>query len=163
MAASSAPAPASAPAEVDNPSAAQLDSRRLAAGQTATVTQQQPAPAVVQPVVEAPAPAPVVPTVQEGDVIEFTELDTPPAPVNQIRAEYPRLAMQQKAQGTVVVSALISERGEVIEVKILKGDPRFGFNEAAMRAMRAARFSAPMKSGKHVRTWRPQMFVFNPV
>jgi TonB family protein len=151
------------PASVEEPSAAQLDSKRLAAGQTTTVT-QQPAPAVAQPVVEqpAPAPAPIVPTVQEGDVIDFTELDNPPTPLGSIHADYPRLAMQQKAKATVVVSALISERGEVLDVKILKGDARFGFNDAAIRAIRTVRFSAPTKSGKHVKTWRPQTFVFNP-
>jgi TonB family protein len=138
-----------------------LDSKRLAAGQTTTVT--QPAPAVVQPVVETAAPAPApAPTVQEGDVVEFTELDSAPQPLSPMRAEYPRLAMQQKAKATVVVSALVSERGDVLEVKILKGDVRFGFNEAAVRAMRGAKLSVPMKDGKHVRTWRPQTFVFNP-
>jgi len=157
--AAAAPAPAST--DENGPSAAQLDSKRLAAGQTTTVTQQ--APAVVQPVVETAAPAPApAPAVQEGDVVEFTDLDRAPQPLSPMRAEYPRLAMQQKAKATVVVSALISERGDVLDVKILKGDTRFGFNEAAVRAMRAAKLSVPMKDGKHVRTWRPQTFVFNP-
>ena len=156
-----ASAPAPQPSDENGPSAAQLDSKRLAAGQTTTVT--QPAPAVVQPVVETAAPAPApAPSVQEGDVVEFTELDSAPQPLSPMRAEYPRLAMQQKAKATVVVSALVSERGDVLEVKILKGDVRFGFNEAAVRAMRGAKLSAPMKDGKHVRTWRPQTFVFNP-
>jgi TonB family protein len=156
-----ASAPSPAPAEENSPSAAQLDSKRLAAGQTTTVS--QPAPAIVQPVVETAAPAPVpAPTVQEGDVVEFTALDSAPQPLSPMRAEYPRLAMQQRAKATVVVSALVSERGDVLDVKVLKGDVRFGFNEAAVRAMRAAKLSAPMKDGKHVRTWRPQTFVFNP-
>jgi TonB family protein len=156
-----AAAPAPAPPEENSPSAAQLDSKRLAAGQTTTVT--QPAPAIVQPVVETAASAPApAPTVQEGDVVEFTDLDSAPQPLSPMRAEYPRLAMQQKAKATVVVSALVSERGDVLDVKILKGDTRFGFNEAAVRAMRGAKLSVPMKDGKHVRTWRPQTFVFNP-
>src|SRR5207249_536718 len=114
-------------------SAAQLDSRHLAARQettSAAPATQQPASAVAQPVVEqAPAPAPA-PAVHEGDVVEFTELDTVPQAQSSIRADYPRLAMQQKAKATVVVSALISESGEVLEVKILKGDARFGFNDS---------------------------------
>jgi TonB family protein len=164
-----ATAPASASQADDTHSAAELDARRLAARQETTAT-QAPAPAVAlqQPVVPqpqtqtaAPAPAPAVATVREGDVVEFTELDTVPTPLNTIRAEYPRLAMQQRAKGQVVVSALISESGEVLEVKVLKGDARFGFNEAAIRAMRSGRFSAPMKDGKRVRTWRPQTFLFS--
>ena len=59
-----------------------------------------------------------------------------------------------------MVSALISETGEVLEVKVLKGDSRFGFNESAVRAMRSTRFSPAIKDGKRVRTWRPQTFTF---
>jgi protein TonB len=148
----------------NGPSAAQLDQRRLAARQettTALPVQQQPAPLVAQTATEpAPAPAPV-PTVHEGDVVDFTELDRVPQATTNIRADYPRIAMQQKAKGTVVVSALISENGDVLDVKVLRGDARFGFNDAAIRAMKAARFSPPMKDGKRVKTWRPQTFVFS--
>lgn len=162
-----AAAPPPAPAEENGPSAAQLDSRRLAARTDtalAPVVLQPAAPAITQtqapvPQPQAPAPAPAV-VVREGDVVEYTDLDTVPQAVNTIKAEYPRLAMQQRAKSQVVVSALISETGQVLEVKILKGDPRFGFNEAAIRAMKAARFSPPVKDGKHVKTWRPQAFTF---
>jgi TonB family protein len=165
--ASAAPPPL--PAEENSPSAAQLDSRRLA-NRTDTapapLVQQPAAPVITQtqapvPQPQAPAPAPAV-VVREGDVIEYTELDTVPLPVRSIKPDYPRLAMQQRAKGEVVVSALISETGEVLEVKVLKADTRFGFSEAAIRAMKGARFSPPVKDGKHVRTWRPQMFVFSP-
>jgi len=156
--AASAPTPAPASSD-ENPSAAQLDSKRLAAGQTTTIT--QPAPAIVQPVVETAAPAPApAPVVHEGDVIEFTDLDSPPQIVNAVKPEYPRLAKQQKLSATVVVSALISETGQVLEVKVLKGEERFGFNDAAIRAMRATRFSPAIKDGKRVKTWRPQAFTF---
>jgi len=158
-------APPSAPSE--DPSAAQLDSRRLAArpDTAPTTTVLQPAaPAATQtqapvPQPQQPAPAPAV-VVREGDVIEYTELDTVPLPVRSIKPDYPRLAMQQRARGEVVVSALISETGEVLEVKVLKGDSRFGFNESAVRAMRSTRFSPAIKDGKRVRTWRPQTFTF---
>jgi len=46
------------------------------------------------------------------------------------------------------------------DVKVLKGDSRFGFNEEAVRAMRATRFSTPTKGGKRVKTWRPQTISF---
>jgi protein TonB len=82
--------------------------------------------------------------------------------INVVKPDYPRLAMQQRATAIIIVSALISETGQVLEVKVLKGEERFGFNEAAIRAMRAARFSPATKDGKRVRTWRPQTFNFNP-
>jgi protein TonB len=158
-------------------SAAQFDQRRLAARQETTSTQalttapplaQQPPAAPpqtqTQTQTQPPAPTPTQPDaagVREGDVIEYGNLDRAPEPLGVIRADYPRLAMRQQAKGTVIVSALISENGDVIDVKILKSDARFGFNEAAIRAMRAARFTAPIKNGKRVRTWRPQTFLFS--
>ena len=159
------PQTSAAGADESGPSAAQLDSRRLASRQETTTTppplqQQQAAPPPVTQSVAETAPAPVVPSVHEGDVVDFTQLDTPPQMLNAVKPDYPRLAMQQKATASIVVSALISETGQVLDVKVLKGDGRFGFNDAAVRAMRATRFSPAMKDGKHVKTWRPQLFQF---
>ena len=47
-------------------------------------------------------------------------------------------------------------------LRIARGEPRFGINEAAIRAMKATRFSSPMKDGKRVKTWFPQQFDFAP-
>lgn len=168
--ASAAPPPSRKPQPEESgssSSAAAFDQRRVSSRpETATVaapapTQTQslaappPAAATPQPVAAAPAP-----TVHEGDVVEMTDLDAAPQPLSPIHADYPRLAMQQHAKTTVILSALISETGSVQDVKILRGDARFGFNDAAVRAMKNARFTAPMKAGKHVRTWRPQTFAF---
>lgn len=158
-----APAPAPQPSD-DRGAAAALDQRRVAARQEVsppTVAQQAPALASQPAVVAAPAPAQPQPSViHEGDVVDVTELDKIPEPLSVIRPSYPPLAAQQKAQATIILSALISETGEVTEVKILRGDPRFGFNDAAVRALRAVRFTPPMKDGKHVKTWRPQSIAF---
>src|SRR6202035_2239445 len=107
---------------------------------------QQSTPPVTSSVTEANA-------VHAGDVIDYTELDTPPRPLAPPHPIYPPLALRQRVESTVMVTALVSETGEVVDVKVLKGDPRFGFNDAAIRAMRATRFTVPMKSGKHVKTW----------
>ena len=73
---------------------------------------------------------------------------------------YPPLAAQQHAEAIVILSTLISENGDVTDVKVLRGDPRFGFNDSAVRAMRAVRFTPPIKDGKRVKTWRPQTITF---
>jgi TonB family protein len=89
-----------------------------------------------------------------------TELDKLPQPTSEIRPYYPPLAAQQRAEANVIISALINENGDVIDVKILRGDTRFGFNDAATRAMRAVHFTPPIKDGKRVKTWRPQSIAF---
>jgi TonB family protein len=100
--------------------------------------------------------------VREGDVVELSALDAAPRPTRPITAIYPPIARQQKIAATIVVTALINERGEVTDVKLLRGVSRFGIDEAAMRAMRSARFTPPMKSGKRVKTWFPQTIEFRP-
>jgi TonB family protein len=147
-------------------SAAALDQRRIAAQ---ALTQTQPAaqqtPVIPQPQTSAVTPPPVtqpVSLVREGDVVDVTELDRMPEMLSTPHPVYPRLAAQQRAEGSVILSTLISETGEVTDVKVLRGDTRFGFNDAAVRAMRAVRFSPPTKDGKRVKTWRPQTITFKP-
>lgn len=157
------PIPAPQQPVEDRGAAAALDQRRITSRQevpaaTQTVA-QQPALIAPQPVA-AQFPVPQTPTVREGDVVDVTELDSLPVPLSDIRPAYPPIAAQQHAEANIILSALISEEGRVVEVKILRGDARFGFNEAAIRAMRAVRFSPPMKDGKRVKTWRPQSISF---
>jgi TonB family protein len=157
-----APAPV-APSD-DRGAAAALDQRRLTSRQEVPATQtvaQAPALTQSQPVA-APVlqPQPAAVTIREGDVVDVTELDKLPQPLSVIHPFYPPLAAQQRAAATIIITALISENGDVTEVKILRGDPRFGFNEAAIRAMRAVRFTPAIKDGKRVKTWRPQSITF---
>ena len=151
-------------------SAAAFDERRLAASRTETVAPQIPVPAPVtqtqapaptpvpQPQVAAPPPPP--PSVKEGDVVKFDELDDRPVLTTQPRVQYPPMAMRQRIEASVILTALISENGDVIDVNILRGDPRLGFNDAAIRAMRTAKFRPAMKDGKRVKTWLPQPIDF---
>ncbi|HVE70605.1 MAG TPA: TonB family protein [Thermoanaerobaculia bacterium] len=169
---STTPVQTSAAEERPAMTAAQLDQQRR---ETAARTEEVPAPVtpvqtqtvapqVTQPAVATPvpAPAPVVATVREGDVVAYADLDVQPRPTRPITPMYPPIARQQKIAATIVVTALISERGEVTDVKLLRGVNRFGMDEAALRAMRSARFSAPMKDGKRVKTWFPQTIEFKP-
>jgi len=147
----------------DRGSAAALDQRRIAA-QPLTQTQAQQQPVVPQPQTSALAPPPVtqapVSTIHEGDVVDVTELDKVPEPLSKIHPYFPPLAAQQHAEATIILSALISENGDVTDVKVLRGDARFGFNDSAIRAIKAVHFTPPIKDGKRVKTWRPQSISF---
>ena len=171
----SAPAPAE---ERPSVSAAQLDqSRRESqtqqqqAVQTAT---QAPAPAPTQTVAPAPqqaapqvatqTPAPVQqqPTVREGDVVGIGDLDQMPRPVRLVQPQYPPVARAQRVAATVILSVFINENGDVTDVRVLRGEPRFGISDSAVRAMKATKFSSPIKDGKRVKTWMPQQIDFKP-
>lgn len=162
------PVTAPAPAPQDSrpaPSAAQLDQQRLASrSDDAQPATPVPAPAPAQqPATQTVAPqVAAAPVIHEGDVVDVNSLDTPPRALRAIRPVYPPVAARQRIEGVVILSALISENGSVLDVKVLKGDGRFGLNESAIRALREAKFSPAIKDGKKVKTWLPQPFVFKP-
>jgi len=148
------------------PSAAALDERRLAARQETAAQQTtsmpqltpQPAAAAVepqpQPVGGAPAPATVA--VKEGDLVNFDELDSRPTVISRPPLQYPPMAMRQKVQALIILSVLVSENGDVEDVRILRGDSRFGFNNEAIRLLHGSKYKPATKDGKRVKTWLPQ-------
>jgi periplasmic protein TonB len=151
---------------------AQTEERRDHPRQEATATQAPVqatatvAPPVAAPQIAtqttAPPPAPVAVAIREGDVVDMSDLDRAPAAVREPRPVYPAIAARQRMEATIMASIFISETGEVLDVKILRGDPRFGFNDAAIRAFRGARYSPAIKDGKRVKTWIAQMIQFKP-
>jgi len=153
-------------AEERSPSAAALDEQRRPAAapqlpqQTASQAPSLPAPAPQQPAVAAPQPQ--VSAIREGDVVDVVSLDVIPTPLSPIRAMYPPMARAQRVEGTVMVTALISESGDVIDVKVLRAANKMGFDDAAVRAIRSTKFSSPRKDGKRVKTWYPQTIQFKP-
>ena len=162
-----APVPVAAPSQTSSreeasPSAAQLDQQRLANRPEPVAPAAQPATlTVAQTQTSAPAPiAPAAPAVHEGDIVAVDSLDNPPKVVRPSIPQYPPMAARQRAEATILVTALVSETGDVIDVRVLRGDKRFGFEEAALRAVRATKFSAPIKDGKRVKTWFPLPVAF---
>lgn len=153
------------------PSAAQLDAQRRqeaeAAARTATAAPAVAAtPQVAQtqtvPTQQPPAAQPAVaaPAVREGDVVEIGAVDVTPRRLQMARPQYPPVALRQKIEATIFMTVLVSETGEVKEVRVLRGEPRFGMNDAAVRAMKSARFAPAMKDGKRVKTWMLQSIEF---
>jgi len=138
---------------------------------------QQPAPQPVvaqpvpQPVAQQPAPQPVVPQpvpqpartqpaeepvarAHEGDDIPAgTEGLTPPRMTSQAEVTYPQMARMQRVQGVVILSVHVSETGRVLDVKVIRGDPRL--NDAAVQSIRRSSFAPGTKDGVRVKSWVP--------
>jgi TonB family protein len=126
---------------------------------------QQPAPVVAQqpiappPVSLAPQMKPQTPlarTIREGD---FVEPGAPglvaPELVRLKKPPYPPAAKMRKVEGLVVINALISESGRVLEVKILRGVAQnVGINEAAEQAVRESTFTPATKDGVRVKSYK---------
>jgi TonB family protein len=128
-------------------------------------------PALVEPTAlptevptEAPVPTPPPrptatperePETQRGDLVGPGAGVDEPQLIGTPKVNYPPLARQQRLSGKVVVLVLVSEEGQVLEVRLQQGLPsKSGVNEAVMDGVRKARFRPATKNGIPVKMWR---------
>ena len=119
----------------------------------------EPLPPLPEPVSEpeppaAPMPEPA-PTLPEPDVAAAPDnsdgvADVPPAPRRPIQPEYPLQARQEQWEGDVTCAVHISPHGRVLEADIVQGSGHEVLDAAALKAVRAARFSPALKRGRPV-------------
>lgn len=89
----------------------------------------------------APAPQPRAPVPIGGDI-------RPPVKIRHVAPVYPRVALEAKIPGLVILQAVIGEDGAVDDVKVLRGEPLF--NQAAIDAVRQWRFTPTLLNGQPV-------------
>ncbi|HEV7427779.1 MAG TPA: TonB family protein [Thermoanaerobaculia bacterium] len=114
---------------------------------------QPPAP-TPQPAAETrPAPQPEAPRTQVGDLVPAgTPGLTPAHMTRQAPATYPPIARVQHVQGSVIVSVLVSETGQILDTRVVSG-PQAVLNEAAQQSIRRSTFSPGEKDGVRVKSW----------
>lgn len=95
-------------------------------------------PEIAEASMSSPAPA-VAP--------RQAKIDAPPRPKRNIRPDYPRGARQRGEQGDVVLEIRVSAEGAVERVEVVGSCGYPELDEAAVRAVRNARFT-PAKSGR---------------
>jgi len=88
----------------------------------------------------------------------FVEYDEPPKPIGGFEAiveqlEYPEMSRKKGIEGRVIVSARISETGDVVEAKVARSLDPDGCDKAAIRAIKAVKWEAALKQGKSVSVW----------
>ncbi|HYM61200.1 MAG TPA: TonB family protein [Thermoanaerobaculia bacterium] len=141
-----------------------------AAPAPASVTELRPTPVPQPPVPQpaetrpAPQPAPAEPVARTrpGELIAAgTEGLVAAHMTRRAEVPYPPLAKRLRVEGTVILSALVSENGQVLDVRVIKGvDKPVGLNEAAAEAVRKSTFAPPTKDGVPVRAWTTVPIVF---
>jgi protein TonB len=118
-----------------------------------------PQKAVVEAPTPPPAPpAPVLPKVKKP--VPVSEGMTPPEPiVKLVKPEYPADAKAAGLEGTVVVRYVVSESGEVTDVRAMKGPPEL--HAVCVAAVKAMRFKPALDAdGKPVMVVRYMKFPF---
>lgn len=144
-------------AEVERALEEQRQKEAAAAAEQARLAQlqqqQTPAPTVSEePASTPPAEVQQEPVVNEGDLVELTPDVIKPVLVKKVEPEYPRVAMQKKIEGTVILQLLVNEDGQVSDVQVLRtAGGSGGLNEAAVSAVRQWTFRPAVKAGKRVK------------
>ncbi len=90
-----------------------------------------------------------------GPADEFIPYDQAPVPKIPLSSlvVYPELAREAGIEGKVYVKAFINQKGVVTAVKILKGIPNTGLDEAAIKAVRKSRWHPARQRDKKVGVW----------
>lgn len=101
------------------------------------------APAPERAPMETASVSPVTPSAAPVQA----RVDAPPKPKRTIRPEYPKGARQRGEQGDVVVEIRVNERGTVDEATVVSSCGFSELEEAAVRAVRSARFT-PARVGR---------------
>ena len=74
-------------------------------------------------------------------------VDAPPRPMRAIKPEYPKGARQRGEQGDVVIELTVNSKGGVDKASVVTSSGYSELDEAALRAVRSAKFT-PAKSGR---------------
>jgi len=124
-------------------------------------TQADLQPAESKPEAANPEPEAAEIAVKEGDMVDMTPDVVKPELVSRANPDYPPAARAKRIEGTVILSVLVSERGDVADIKVLRGaGGSSGLNEAASAAVRKWKFRPAVKEGKRVRVWVSYPIVF---
>jgi serine/threonine-protein kinase len=130
----------------------------LAAAPPPTTLAPAPTP---PPTTAAAAPAPAEPATKPGALVNLSDANVlPPVGIKQDRPAYPAIAFQQRAEGRIELSALIDDKGNVAEVKIVKGTTGIGLNQAAVDGVKRWRYRPASRDGVPVKVWIPIVIEF---
>ena len=76
---------------------------------------------------------------------------TDPVLVHHVKAVFPEEARKAKAEGRIILSAVVTEDGEVRSIDVLwKPDPDLGFSEAAIAAVSQWRYEPGQLKGRPI-------------
>lgn len=87
------------------------------------------------------------------DIYEIGELDNPMTPLSQVPPLYPLRAKRMGIEGWVDVKFLVTEKGLVDQITILKAKPEKIFDQSVIRCVSSWRFSSGTVEGVPVKTW----------
>lgn len=106
-----------------------------------------------KPIEEAPPPPP-----EDEPIVPFYALSEKPEVIKRVEPEYPELARKASIEGMVVVKVLITTKGDVEKVEVVKSHPML--DDAAMAAARQFKFKPGKQRDRFVKVWMTIPFTF---
>ena len=85
--------------------------------------------------------------------LHFIAYDDPPEPLKEIKPKYPSKAKKLGIEGTVVVETFIDKKGRVKDSFVLQGHSENSLNQAALKAIKRARFKPAQYNGEAIGVW----------
>lgn len=90
---------------------------------------------------------------QEANVVAYKDVDVKPVPIELPAPAYPENAKKAGMKGEVLTKALVDVTGAIESVQILESSGSELFDQAALDAVKMAKFTPPQHQGKPVRVW----------
>jgi TonB family protein len=147
-------APAETPAQAPPSRPAVADPAPPPAPEPEPQREPEPVKAQEKPPAPEPAPAAAAPRTKPGELVQGGAGVVPPQLVSFPKPEYPPMARNLRVEGTVVVSVLVDENGQVQDAKVAEAiKQKVGLNEAAVASARAARYRPATRDGVRVKMW----------
>jgi TonB family protein len=87
------------------------------------------------------------------NVVPLDQVDTQPVLKERFDPKYTSAALKKGITGQVIVNLLISETGDVIEVKVIQELPG-GLSEETVKAVRQWKYEPAVKDGQKVKVWK---------
>ncbi|MCW5833113.1 MAG: energy transducer TonB, partial [Labilithrix sp.] len=90
---------------------------------------------------------------------QIAEVTTPPVALTKSMPAYPEEARKQGVDMVVIVKFVVTETGDVEQIKIVDGHPTL--DEAVIAALKSWKFTPGTLDGKPVRVVRKMKFPFH--
>jgi TonB family protein len=88
-----------------------------------------------------------------GNLVTLDQVDTVPVLRERIDPKYTSVALKRGITGQVILNLLISETGDVIDVKVIQGLSA-GLTEETVKAVNQWKYEPAMKDGQAVKVWK---------
>lgn len=95
-----------------------------------------------------------------GLVFSLNQVDERPIALSKLQPNYPFRARRRGIEGEVLLSFVITEKGDVQQIKVLNSKPKGTFDEQAKQAVRVWKFKPAKKDGHAVSVIRKQLIKF---